>query len=542
MPRHAAAAGRSFRGLLLGLLLACLPAQSTFSAEHHVAPHGSYLGNGSRERPWDVRTALSGAAAVHPGDTVWLHGGVYRGGVVSRLQGRAEAPIVVRSAPGEWAVFDGAPSGGTGDARLVIEGAHAIYRDFEVVCSQHRYRTTHPGPDPPDVRASGIHCEGSHVKLVNLVVHQTSGAVGWSSNCEGGEVYGCLIFHNGWDGPDRGHGHGLYAQNKEGVKRIVDNIVFNQFGYGLHCYGTPKAFLRNFHIEGNICFHNGRYADREANPAILVGGGSPVGGVTLRGNFTYGGDVRCGYPWWDARNDDVAASDNYIAGGLHILNFARVSGGGNTIVAPEVLVQFNDTRRLNLAEYAWNRNTYFQTRPGAEGFAFQDGQRRRHVDFAEWERTVRLDGGSRWTLGRPASAAVFVRPNAYARGRAHIIVYNWPRSHSVEADLDAVLKRGQAYEVLEAQDYFGEPVARGVYDGRPLRLPMQPDRERHARAGGRFGFPDTKPEFGVFVVRPTAASQERTTDPNESAGEGVAGNGRRESDPRGNVKPTQRTE
>ena len=38
---------------------------------YYAAPDGSPTGNGSREKPWDIRSALS-AGRVRPGDTIWL--------------------------------------------------------------------------------------------------------------------------------------------------------------------------------------------------------------------------------------------------------------------------------------------------------------------------------------------------------------------------------------------------------------------------------------------------------------------------------------
>src|SRR5262245_9409383 len=76
----------------------------------HVAVDGSPSGDGSASAPWDLPTALLHPSSVKPGDTLFLHGGVYAGGFVAKLVGTIEAPIVVRSFPGEWAVLDGASS------------------------------------------------------------------------------------------------------------------------------------------------------------------------------------------------------------------------------------------------------------------------------------------------------------------------------------------------------------------------------------------------------------------------------------------------
>lgn len=44
---------------------------------YYVTAGGTSSGTGTTDRPWDLQTALDGAGGkVHPGDTVWLRGGV----------------------------------------------------------------------------------------------------------------------------------------------------------------------------------------------------------------------------------------------------------------------------------------------------------------------------------------------------------------------------------------------------------------------------------------------------------------------------------
>src|SRR2546430_15149648 len=72
------------------------------------APAGTPRGDGTRDRPWDLATALSGGRGrVQPGDTIWLRGGTYTGNFDGTLTGTSTAPIVVRQYPGERATIDG---------------------------------------------------------------------------------------------------------------------------------------------------------------------------------------------------------------------------------------------------------------------------------------------------------------------------------------------------------------------------------------------------------------------------------------------------
>ena len=83
---------------LAGVLAA--PAAGTSPCVHFVSPTGSAAGTGAADRPWDLATALAGAGGrVHPGDTVWLGGGTYRGAFGTQLRG---APLGTRMVQLEW--------------------------------------------------------------------------------------------------------------------------------------------------------------------------------------------------------------------------------------------------------------------------------------------------------------------------------------------------------------------------------------------------------------------------------------------------------
>jgi hypothetical protein len=52
------------------------------------------------------------------------------------------------------------------------------------------------------------------------------------------------------------------------------------------------------------------------------------------------------------------------------------------------------------------------------------------------------------------------------------------------------LKRGEHFKVLSAQNYFSKSVVEGIYDGKPVTLPMVQE--------------PTGPEFGAFVLEKTS--------------------------------------
>lgn len=69
------------------------------------AARGDDTAAGTREAPF--QTIARGLEALRPGDTLYLRGGVYYERPVISHQGRADAPITIRSYPGELAILDG---------------------------------------------------------------------------------------------------------------------------------------------------------------------------------------------------------------------------------------------------------------------------------------------------------------------------------------------------------------------------------------------------------------------------------------------------
>src|SRR5207249_12014200 len=100
----------------------------------------------------------------------------------------------------------------------------------------------------------------------------------------------------------------------------------------------------------------------------------------------------------------------------------------------------------------------------------------------------------------PAEPVVFVRPNLYAPGRAHIVVYNWGHAGAVPVDVAAVLRSGDAYLVRSVQALFDPPLVSGVYTGGSITVPMSPRPPPVPVGLASSPAPATLPEFDVFLV------------------------------------------
>jgi hypothetical protein len=429
--------------------------------EFYVAPYGSPGGDGSFNQPWDLASALAQPASVQPGDTIWLNGGVYAGPFSSSLTGTEGAPIIVRALPGVRAVLDG---GVAFASTLQVNGAYAWYWGFEVMRTDPDRVTAISGSSPADLsrgHSNGINVFGQHVRLINLIIHDDGQGFGFWTPSVDSEIYGSLAYNNGWLGPDRGHGHAIYTQNLNGTKHITDNILFNQFSYGIHAY-TEGGSIQGFDINGNVWFNNGIIAGGEdtLKDNCLVGGLQPAARITVRDNAGWAHSatersVRLGYS--HSGNVDVTLVDNYFVGAT---TFARpwqtIAMSGNSFYS-EV------SGYINPADYPDNS----------------------------------------YLTARPSGAEVIVRPNLYEPGRAHIAIYNWDLAPNVAVDLSAVLNPGATFELRNAQNFWAAPVLAGIYNGAPIIVPMQA-LPAAAPIGLAANPPPTGPEFNIFVLLPAA--------------------------------------
>jgi hypothetical protein len=416
----------------------------------YVSPQGVASNDGSQGSPLDLATALSSRDATPPGSSIWLRAGTYRGAFTSRLDGRADARIVVKAVAGERAVLDCASAQGT---VLTVLGSFTTFQDFEVTCSTPS-RVDSGRPSEPN----GIYANESRgIAFINLVVHDMPGqGFGiWSESIDA-EVYGNIVYYNGTNSFD----HGLYTQNATGAKHIEENILFGQASHGIHAYGSTEAALDHLHFVGNVAFNNGLLIG-QAERNILVGGLRVARDLEVVNNFTY-------YPPASSRGSNNLG---YSAG------CADATVTGNYFVGPIALALVNCTPQ----------------------------QLARNVLIGGLEPPDLLAAApdNQFNASFPRGTYVAVRPNRYQAGRAHVIVYNWDLQSQISVDLSSAgLTSGQRFEVRDVHDLFGAAVASGTYTGAPVMLPMT--GLRVARPVWSQAVPPRHPapEFAVFVVLP----------------------------------------
>lgn len=464
---------------------------------YHVSPSARPVGQGDEASPLDLSTALSGKIG-RPGDTFWLRAGTYRGQYVSALQGRPGTPITVRQYPGERATLEGSIT--------QSEGGHVTYWGFELAGPPSSRLARQAGPAPSDLPVRmGLNLRAPGLRLINLVIHDhSSNGLGLWSEAPDAEVYGCLIYHNGWDGPDRGHAHGIYAQNRTGFKRLAENICFQNFSDGIQIYGTSSAFLRGFELIGNILFNNGIISRAGGGCNLQLGGGVAAQEIMVRSNYLYASpgyqcQVNIGS---EVLNHDLRFEDNVVVGGLRLMNWRRLVFRGNTVAADNTLLELQQVQRpLAEAEFSWDRNHFASRELRWRPFSFVSPSGSQGLPWPGWREATALDANSHYLKGRPGGVRIIVRPNAYEAGRGHVVVYNWDLKSAVAVDAGSILPIGARFEVRAAQAFFSRPILSGTYSGQPLLLPMSGWKATRPQ-GHPAAPPETGPEFAVFVILP----------------------------------------
>lgn len=504
-----------------------------------VSPTGSASGNGSILSPWDLQTALNHPSAVQPGDTIYLRGGVYNVptttlGFRSWLTGTASAPIRVMSYPGEWAVIDGNVSFSSIKSTVIlrIDGAHAWFMNFEITNTETGTRKISiTGSNPPERRANSIDDAGMGTKIINLVIHDTGQGIAAANDVNGNEYYGNIVYNNGWDAPDRRHGHGNYIQNASGSKFLEENFFFNQFGDNSTVYtGSGLAGGRNLVWKGNIFFNGG-----------MSWWGPNISNLIVRENFTYNQPFKVGNNL-NMRNTSADIQYNYFMAGVFLDELAETVTFKNNSVwygGNDGIVRLQVKNFWVPAKFTFNNNLYYkgginppngQFRVDYRGaknkvqivrrfngsFAYNrtSGSQAAAYEYTRksWQDDFQFDLNSTYIDAAPTGTKVFVRPNRYSAGRANIIVYNWNQASAVSVNVASILSPGDTYELHNVQDYFGD-VQTGTYPGGPITVSMV-GRTRAKPIGydqttGWYHdplIPSTFPIFGAFVLIRTSSN------------------------------------
>ena len=228
---------------------------------------------------------------------------------------------------------------------------------------------------------------GDNIEMINCILHDGSQGAGWFG--QGGTMYGCLIYHNGLKSTASPQGHGVYPQNNTPRKTLKHNIIFDNFGWGVHGYTSDVGKQHRITLDGNIIFNNGSVFGAAYPNFTLENTAEAEAELTVINNLTY-------QPAGEATQNaignsaatDVTFTDNYT---------------------PE------HTEVGGVANFLANSGNY----DGASGIGDQ----------------------------------VFVIANDYDATRCHVAIYNQAEAATVDVDVSAVYSNGDTIKVYNVQDY-----------------------------------------------------------------------------------------
>ncbi len=492
------------------ILLICAGMLS--AADWYVSPTANANGTGSIASPWSFSVALSGAAGhIKPGDKIWLRGGTYKApvpdGFHCTVAGALNNPVMFRNYKNERVTLDGYHS----EITLTITGRGNVwFWGLEVMDSNPTRSINQTGGAHPN--AYGIATYAPDTKFINNVIHDTAEGISAYDASADSEFYGNLIYYNGFVGPDRNHGHGIYMQNLRGQKIVTDNIVGDNFDQGFQIYGSGNANVIGFRISGNASYNNSSYplpAHYQYN--FIIAGGANRKDIQFDSNYSFltpgpgGGYNVFGFY---TPGQDLTVTNSVFVGGYPGPTVSMQEGpvefrGNRIYVIPDGLdmvrlEMFNQAKNAKRSGWIWDSNQYYGLNRFFLGTTDGDKPNGVQLDFNSWKRSTGYDQNSVFSEGRPTGKWVYIRLNRYEAKRANIIVYNWDASDTVPVDLSKVLMKGSSYVIRDAENFYGSPVAQGVYNGASVNVPM-----KNLQKAAPVGYPapaHTAPLFGTFVV------------------------------------------
>ena len=474
--------------ILSGMLFIAMFVSRGYTSAYFVSPEATGTGNGSFENPWQLQQALNAPPAItNPDDTtwIWLRAGTYTNTFNIQTSfncftnGTVNAPIIFRNYNNERATLDGQHT-----YTLFLGKGNCNYTWFwgiEIVNSDSSDRD-HSNID----RSGNIYCTAENIKFINLVVHDMGSGLDLWKTSYNSEAYGCILYNIGnnllngtnWEG----HGHGMYLQNDTiGTKYIHNNIVFSPYGYGIKVWQTTTTdALGNFDFQRNIVFNGGAASENLGGPGnnyrthnfFVVSNSinNPIRNTVIKHNYTFAG-TNTPRPPVNAFGlnygvENMTLDSNYITCqtrlGFSNTPVFNASITGNKIIAgiPSIYGYY----LWGFTDIDYPQNTYLPLQP-ASGLEY------------------------------------FVLPNKYEQGRAHLVIYNWDSTDTLQINIShAGFQPGDIVELINVMDYYNDIITDTLNDAGMINVAMT--GHTFAPVIGSDKPPVSQfPVFGAFVIR-----------------------------------------
>jgi parallel beta-helix repeat protein len=234
----------------------------------YVSPTGTAQGDGTAERPWDLATALAGAAGrVQPGDTVWIRGGIYPNGGDLTVGGNATGYITFSGYPGEAAIIKKQFRGTASYVvirQLVFEGPIDGATNQVYLHDNHHVVFTRNEIRNGDFHAGLSVDESHHYEITYNYIHD--------------------------NGRDVSHDHGIYFKTTNGDGTVIaNNLLVRNAARGLSLHDNSGAGVYDVVVAHNTIVANGSTGilvnDGDRNTLvnnIAVGNGDQTGQDQIR--------------------------------------------------------------------------------------------------------------------------------------------------------------------------------------------------------------------------------------------------------------------
>jgi hypothetical protein len=478
--------------------------------EWHITTDGSSTGSGTIEDPITIKKALELGTPVQAGDTILIHGGRYFGTIWSKVAGTQGNPVIVKPYNKENVIFDAGPQADWKEnAILQSYGSDVWFIDLLFTSSESNRVSTIAGPHQSEIyTATGLNLFGERNKVINCRFHDCiGGGIGLWSTAANSEVYGCIIFHNGWVGPDKGHSHGIYTQNENGVILIHDNIFFNAMSQNFQAYSTNGGGAAGYELNNNMSFNSGIIdaTQQEWVRNYLLASPEPIVNVIMENNYAYHNNPQGQYTYPSVQigynasiaNESVIVKNNYFIGGstaAHVNWYSKIEFTDNTFHSwyhMFDLADMYDDSSLTAEIQIWDNNSYY----GANGQTTFAGQ-----FFDDYRASRSFDTNGSYFNKAPTVTRVEVLPNKYRAGRGHIYIFNWENLDSAKVDISSVSAHNDVVNIYDIENLYGGPVVSIVYLGAAIEIPLNLTDTYPPHGIGPLTPAHTDKEFGVYLI------------------------------------------
>lgn len=485
---------------------------------YFVAINGTATGSGNSGEPWSLAYALSGAGGtIAAGDSIFLKAGIYKGNFTAlNITGTENRPVVFKNYNNEPAVIDGYVANNELPALTITASCARVYFMGLEVKSSSPSRMSAAAGDM--YTGKGIFVQGHAVKIINCIVHDMPGdGISLEKAASGTEVYGCLVYNNGFERALAASGNGISLQNMdtETPKKITNNFIFKNNANGVFVYGgTSGITVSGIDIDSTTIFNTGAMLTntmaRKYN--LLVGGAVSIysaRGIGINDNVIYrdetdgaGSDkphnlrynISLGQS--GVTDSSISLQRNHIVGGGYYgtiyvqSSYLKYNLQNNVFYTPDVNNKLLFIKPGLALPPVWNNNRYYSANSGAfSGLVFDS-----------WKTTYNTDGGSTYSTGKPTDT-FFVRKNKYEPDVYYVTVLNHAKTASFRLPFISEALAGRSFSVIDAQDYFGGPVMSASYNGAYIDLPMT-----GTSVAAPVGTVATQPKhsssnLGTFIIR-----------------------------------------